>query len=176
MSLPKLSTKLQNSRKCQKSLNYSLQRSWTWKFRTKCHYIKKRYDTWLSESSKCFLRLLFGNDILEYVSKAAAGWLVILHRLNSCSYVGVNVAELDLSFVKLWIQDYIASSGQKNKVIGVNKLAKARKTRKSPGTLSLKKFGSKIFVSMFSLNWIILRFFSYGPTDGWTNRRTDGWT
>ena len=45
-----------------------------------------------------------------------------------------------------------------------NKLAKARKTRKSPGTLSLKKFGpgkllvGKVWAQFFvSLNWIISR-------------------
>ena len=35
-----------------------------------------------------------------------------------------------------------------------NKLAKARKTRKSLCTLSLKKFGPTIFVLIFSLIWI----------------------
>ena len=46
-----------------------------------------------------------------------------------------------------------------------NKLAKARKTRKSPGTLGLKNFGlgkvwvekvwAQIILLTFSLNWII---------------------
>ena len=61
----------------------------------------------------------------------------------------------------------ITAGKSKDKVNTLNKLAKARKTRKSPGTLSLNKFGpgklwfekvwAQFFLSISSLNWMILR-------------------